>query len=237
MIAVWLATAMVAPALAGVAGREPSAVDQAVPTRVAGAVETNEPPAPLTPHSVDHLAVVRVSVTRCGERVHGSGVLIADGLVVTAGHVVGDAGLVRLDQGAVTVTGEVLGVMADGRDLALVAVDGPLPTPVAAGLVPQAGDAVTVAGHPGGEALATLVGRRVELAASLAAIVRGPAFGVSVRTQVGMSGSPAVDEDGRLVGIVIGAETRTGTAIVAAVDDSQELATEVLVPGRCPLTA
>lgn len=206
-----------------------------VETEVAGAVEVRE--SAMVPTSIDHLVVVRVSVTRCGERAFGTGVLIDDNLLVTAAHVVGDAGLVRVDQGGVTVTGEVLGVLADGRDLALIEVDGPLDGPIASAAAPRTGSPVTVAGHPGGNAMTTVVGAKVELASSLTAIARGPAFGVSASTDLGMSGAPAIDEDGRLVGVVIGAETATGTAIVAAVEDVQELVEQVVVPGRCPMTA
>jgi hypothetical protein len=206
-----------------------------VPTEVAGAVELK--PSAMVPVPIEHLAVVRVSVTRCGERAFGSGVLIDNGLVVTAGHVVGDAGLVRLDQGGVTVTGEVRGVLADGRDLALIEVDGPLDGPIASAGIPRAGSPVTVAGHPGGAGITTVVGEKVELAVSVASIARGPAFGVAVTTGVGMSGGPAIDEAGRLVGVIIGAETGSGTAIVAAVDDAGKLAREALTEGRCPITA
>jgi hypothetical protein len=207
----------------------------AVDTEVAGAIEVAE--SAMVPTTIDHLAVVRVSVTRCGKRAYGSGVLIDDGLVVTAAHVVGDAGLVRLDHGGVTVTGEVLGVLADGRDLALIAVDGPLAGPVPSAGIPTAGSPITVAGHPGGAPVTTIVGRRVDLTPAVAAIARGPAFGVSVVTDLGMSGAPALDDAGRLVGVVIGAETATGTAIVAAVDDARELAEEVVTQGRCPVVA
>ena len=206
-----------------------------VATEVAGAVE--EAGVAMVPTTIDHLAVVRISVTRCGQRAYGSGVLIDDGLVVTAAHVVGDAGLVRLDQGEITVTGEVLGVLADGRDLALIAVDGPLDGPVSSAAIPMAGAPVTVAGHPSGARVATIVGERVDLTSALAAIARGPAFGVSVVTELGMSGAPALDDAGRLVGVVIGAETATGTAIVAAVDDARKLAEAVVVEGRCPVVA
>ena len=230
---------LIALGLIGVArlahSAEGRAQASAVATRVAGAVEMATPE--MVPAGIEHLAVVRVSVTRCGQRAHGTGVLIADGLVVTAGHVVGDAGLVRLDQGSITVTGEVLGVLADGRDLALIGVDGPLAVPIASAAVPRTGSPVTVAGHPEGRGMSTVVGERIDLASSLASIARGPAFGVSVVTEVGMSGAPALDASGRLVGVVIGAETATGTAIVAAVDDAAELAEEVVIPGRCPMKA
>ncbi len=216
-------------------GRERRIHSAEVATEVAGAVEVAADA--MVPASVGHVAVVRVSATRCGHRAFGSGVLIADGVVVTAAHVVGDAGLVRLDHGGLTVTGEVVGVLADGRDLALIVVEGPMDAPIATAGVPRAGEPVTVAGHSRGEAMRTVVGPRVDLAASVAAIARGPAFGVSVATDLGMSGAPALDDAGRLVGVVIGAERATGTAIVAAVGDAGELAAEVLVAGRCPITA
>lgn len=220
----------------GAAGHEtPTGGPVDVATEVAGAVEVA--PGAMVPTAVDHLAVVRVSVTRCGQRAHGSGVLIADDLVVTAAHVVGDAALVRLDQGARTVTGEVRGILADGRDLALIEVGGELDEPLAAAPVPRLGSPVTLVGHPGDEPLTVLVGPRVDLSESIAATARGPAFGVSVATELGMSGAPALDEAGRLVGVVVGAETASGTAIVTAIDDAAELADEIVMPGRCPVVA
>ena len=115
---------------------------------------------------------------------------------------------------------------------------GPLAVPVASAEgAPSrlAGDGRRSSGWTRG--ISTLVGERIDLAPSLAAIARGPAFGVSVVTEVGMSGAPALDDSGRLVGVVIGAETASGTAIVAAVDDAASLADQVVVAGRCPLTA
>ena len=84
---------MILSGLAGVVGLAQSAdgsADRAsqgsaaaVATEVAGAVE--EADTTIVPASIDHLAVVRVSVTRCGERAYGSGVRIADGLVRATG--------------------------------------------------------------------------------------------------------------------------------------------------------
>jgi hypothetical protein len=42
----------------------------AVDTEVAGAIEVAE--SAMVPTTIDHLAVVRVSVTRCGKRAYGS---------------------------------------------------------------------------------------------------------------------------------------------------------------------
>ncbi|MFQ5558836.1 MAG: serine protease [Acidimicrobiales bacterium] len=228
---------MVALAVVGVVARPRGAGSTVgLPvTEVAGAVELA--PAALTAATSDHLAIVRVSASRCGERVHGSGVLVADGVVVTAAHVVGDAGLVRIDQGSLTVTGEVLGRSGDGRDLALIAVDGPLREPARSGPVPRIGATVTVVGYPFGGPLTSEVGRRVDVTGSLLGLARGPSFAVDIVTSVGMSGAPALDDRGRIVGIVIGAETTSHTAVVLGIDDAGALAGAALVPGGCPIGA
>ena len=192
---------------------------------------------PRSPAPADGLTVVRISASSCGDRQTGSGVVVADGLILTAAHVVGDAGLVRVDAYGVTVSGEVLGVSADGRDLALVAVDTALVAPVEAGRVTRLGESVTLIGHAGGGEAVTVVGPAVGLAPSVAATVMGEAVGVDIEVDVGMSGGPALADDGTLVGIIVGAETATGTALVVAVDDLAAVGPGAMLPGVCPTTA
>lgn len=99
-----------------------------VRTEVAGAVVERTNAADPAP--TGHLVVVTVAATSCGVRSVGSGVLVDDDLLVTAAHVVGDAGLVRIDHDGQVLTGEVLGVLADGRDLALIELDASMARPL-----------------------------------------------------------------------------------------------------------
>lgn len=221
------------------------AVDS-VPTAVAGAVL--EPPetdiaeavavtreGSFEPAPSEHLTVVRVSVSVCGFRSSGSGVVVADGLLLTAAHVVGDAQLVRIDHRGTSVTGEVLGVLGDGRDIALVAVDAPLAVPVASAGIPAVGAPLTLIGHPDGGPLTSSVGPVVEIAPVVARLAGGSDIhGIDVPTTQGISGGPAVDENGAVVGLVVARETATDTALVLALPDLAEIGSAALTPGECP---
>ncbi len=222
-------------------------------TGVAGAVELGPGPddeveiadglsvarsGSLVPASVEHLTVVQVSVSVCEERRIGSGVIVADGLLLTAAHAVGDAGLVRIDHAGVTVTGEVLGVAPDGRDLALIRVDAPMSTPIPAADPPAPGDPITLVGHPDGGPRTVLVGPAVDVAPVVAQLAGcGDIIGADVSITAGISGGAAVDESGALIGIVVAKEEATDTALVLAVPDLAQLSAGGLVPGACEATA
>ncbi|MEM7140068.1 MAG: serine protease [Actinomycetota bacterium] len=223
------------------------ASDAEVSTEVAGAIETA--PAPevsiddalsiergevLVPAAVEHLTVVQVFVSTCEERRTGSGVVVSDDLLLTAAHVVGDAGLVRVDHRGVTVTGEVLGVAGDGRDLALVRLDAPMAAPLAVAPRPAVDEPITLVGHPDGGPRTVLVGD----AADVAPIVRdlaggGDILGVDVAISAGISGGAAVDAAGDLVGIVVAKEEATDTALVLVLADLVSLSSMALAPGEC----
>lgn len=206
----------------------PTDIGDAVVARRSGSLE----PAPT-----EHLVVVEVSANVCGTRSAGTGVLVADGLVLTAAHVVGDAGLVRIDHGATTVTGEVLGVLADGHDVALVAVDAPMSAPLPLAPSPPVGEPVTLVGIPGGGPRTIVVGERTVLADQVAAAVTGEAIGVDAPVTQGFSGGPALDREGTLVGIVVANETATDTALVIALAGLGRIDETVVIPGRCPTDA
>jgi S1-C subfamily serine protease len=215
-----------------------SAADPADPppsAEVLGAVETRS--GALTPASVDHLVIVAVSVTACGERAAGTGVLVAQDTILTAAHTVGDAGLVRIAYGAQVFTGEVTGVFADGRDLALIHLPAPLAAPIAAAPIPADGSGVTIVGFPEGGARTSVVGPVTEVPELAERLWIGPLAAADALTRSGMSGGPAIDADGNLVGVLIGAQPGTGTAVIATVDDVAALLGAPLVDGACEATA
>jgi S1-C subfamily serine protease len=212
-----------------------SAEASPVATMVAGAVEFAEPE--FEPAATEDLTVVHVSVSSCGIRSTGSGVVIADGLILTAAHVVGDAGLVRIDSGGVTVAGEVLGVLGDGRDVALISVDAPMASPLRPGVAPVTGEPLTLMGHPGGGPRMVAVGGVVDLAPVTANRVAGEVVGIDISVSVGMSGGPAVNADGEMVGLLVAMETATDTALVVLLPDLLSLESGALVPGSCPESA
>lgn len=231
-------------------GSGAAAVDP--PVRVEGAVESadGEPATEIgdavaverdgdgTPAADGHLIVTEVSVSTCGGREHGSGFVVADGLLATAAHVVGEAGTVRIDHRGQTVTGEVLGVLADGRDVALVALDAPLDAPPPVGPPPPPGAAVTIVGHPEAGPRTSVVGEVVAVAPEVArAAGGGTILGVDAAVREGMSGGPALDAAGGVVGMVVARETATDTALVVTLPDLADLAGAPLAEGACPTDA
>lgn len=217
---------------ADVAGGDASAVE----TQVLGAVETRPTSTtPVAAADASHLVVVQVAATACGERSNGSAVLVDHDLLVTAAHVVGDAGLVRIDHGSQVLTGEVLGVFADGRDLALIELDASMIQPLPAAAVPDAGEPITFVGHPEAGARTEIVGVRTDVPQFARQLLRGELLAASVSVPAGMSGGPAINAAGELLGITVAEETGTETAIVARIDDPALLADSYVVPGRCPL--
>jgi S1-C subfamily serine protease len=61
----------------------------------------------------------------------------------------------------------------------------------------------------------------------------GQIVGVDVGIEAGISGGPAVDETGTVVGIVVAKEVVTDTALVVATPDIASLGSAGLVPGEC----
>jgi len=202
---------------------------------VAGAVEQRTGEFSAAPTAA--LAVVRVSANACGDRSSGSGFVVADGFVLTAAHVVGDAGLVRIDIGPRATTGEVIGRFADGRDIAVIKVDtGTLPV-VAQGVLPPMGGPITIVGHPRGGPISASVGARVSPLPTTADVVvapNGTLIGLSAVAGRGFSGGPALDAYGRLIGMVVAAEPGTGSTIVVPVGDPVDVARTDVLPNICP---
>lgn len=242
LLAVGVAAASMVPPGSGAAA-------PARPATVAGAVEVAPPPeiddavavernGALVPAPVEHLTVVQVSVSTCGARSTGSGVVVADGLLLTAAHVVGDASLVRIDHRDTTVTGEVVGVLGDGRDVALVRVDAPMDAPLPVADRPVVGDAVTLVGHPDGGPRTVRVGEAAAVAPVVAMLAGGgDILGVDVAIAAGFSGGAAIDAAGDLIGLVVASEEKTGTALVVALPELATIESAGLVPGECPAGA
>jgi len=198
-------------------GAASAGADGAAPAvEVLGSVET----------AVDAAAVevVRVLAPGCGGRSVGSGVLLGDGRILTARHVLdgSDEASIVLATGEV-VPATVVALAHDGRDSALLVA--PALTGVGtsrlsiADELPDRGAAVAAIGHPdGGSAVAragTLAGT---LDSGPLAIDGGRVLTLDLDVEPGMSGGPVVDEEGRLLGVAIGYDraTRTGIAVPVA---------------------
>ncbi len=143
---------------------------------------------------------VRAATVSLGRDGRGSGVVVADGVVLTNAHVLRDRTIsVRFADGR-TAQGTVSGVDGDG-DLAAVAVDTSGAVPLAWAEVAGDAGSIVLAGHGNGTVtmgMVTAVGRRF----------RGPRGRVVSDTvehtaplSRGASGGPVVNIDGRLIGI------------------------------------
>ena len=150
-------------------------------------------------------ATITPSVVGIGSRLRGSGVVAADGQVLTNAHNVrGDEVTVTFPGGR-TATGTVAGIDVDG-DLAVIAVDTAGATPIgwADGDGPAVGSVVFgAAATPGGGARVTF-----GTVSGIERSFRGPGgrqIGGSIEHTAplapGSSGGPLLDADGRLVGL------------------------------------
>jgi S1-C subfamily serine protease len=155
-------------------------------------------------------SLVEVETVRCSQpnRFHGVGVVVGDDLVLTAGHV---------------VEGELRDLMVDGEpaevitidrrtDLALVSADvPPTPAPTPADDVPESARLLTASGA-----------RDVDIDRHVTLVVEHATDRATYRRDVviftpgvvdGESGSPLVDDAGRLVGIVVADQQGEGIAV------------------------
>lgn len=177
------------------------------------------------------------AVVGIGRRQRGSGVVVADGRVVTNAHNLrGEAVTVTFADGR-TARGRVAGADLDG-DLAVLEVDTDGISPVASseGGIPAIGTAVIgLAAVPGGGIRAT-----VGFVSALERAFRGPGgrrIGGSIEHTAplapGSSGGPLVDLEGRLVGIDT---NRIGDGFYLAVpaDASLRERIEALARGEAP---
>jgi S1-C subfamily serine protease len=156
----------------------------------------------------------------------GSGVVIADGLVLTNAHNV-HGGQVAISFGDRTVEGHVAGVDVDG-DLAVVAADTAGVTPVEWAEAPaELGTPVFALANPGGRGLRVTVG----LVSSVGRSFRGPrgrrVTGTVEHTAPlvrGSSGGPVVDAGGGLLGVNT---NRLGEGFYAAIPADGDLRSRV----------
>lgn len=155
-------------------------------------------------------ATVAIRSDGCdGTRV-GTGVLVADGEVWTAGHVVDGAGTVNVD-GEPSPT-----ELANGLDWAVIRVPEAADGLTVAPVDPPVGAAVRVAGRAGG--------RTVVRGGTVADYVIGSGAGdpglvmrLDVTVVPGDSGGAVVDAIGRIVGLVYASELRDHRALVIPV--------------------
>lgn len=142
----------------------------------------------------------------------GTAVVVEDGLLVTAGHVIADADSVtiRLHDGRLWPAKTV--GRDDATDLALLRVEAGL-APLSWGAPPRLRDPVCAIGNAFGLGLSLSCG--VVSATRVTHAGFNPIedfIQTDAAVNPGMSGAPLVDEDGRLVGIVTGILTKDADA-------------------------
>lgn len=152
--------------------------------------------------------VIRVDVLSCDEGGIGSGFLIADDMVATAGHVVDEAVTIGLTVDIATTTGTVVGI--DGiRDLALVRANRPFTGSHIfqfATRGPRVGQPVAALGYPLGNPL-TFTQGTVSAVDRTLETVEGREMQGLIQTDAalnpGNSGGPLIDVEGHVLGVIV----------------------------------
>lgn len=146
---------------------------------------------------------VRVRNVGCGFLATGTGFMIDEHTLVTNRHVIEDSSELEVstyDGHAVVATAATSTTAAD---IAIIRVNETLP--VAARLAendPQTGDAITVIGYPGGGRLTTTSGIVLGSVQDPLNGSVGTVLGTTAEVEPGSSGSPVLNSDGDVVGVI-----------------------------------
>jgi S1-C subfamily serine protease len=169
-------------------------------------------------------ATVRVRNRACQGLATGSGVVVADGTLVTNRHVLDGAGELEVSTWDGRTHRVRVASAATATDLAVVEVDGDLPPamPVADD-DPSPGENVTAVGYPLGSELAFADGQVVDYRPGEPYGEDGLVLRVSSQLRPGNSGGPLVDGDGRLVGVVFAVEPATDLGLAIPVSEILDL--------------
>jgi S1-C subfamily serine protease len=209
-----------------------------VPTTLAAPVASPTAAEPASPDGFDpqQRIALRLRAVNCDGLATGSGFAVDEHTLVTARHVVDDTRSVQVStyDGHEVLTSSSL--VAVDADLAIVRTTDPLPT--SAELAeddPQVGDRITVVGYPLGGALTVTKGhvtgtRSDPLDENAVAVLIADAH-----VEPGSSGSPVLDADGRVAGVVYAKGTSDTTTYFVPVSRLRSMLenedTLVPVPG------
>jgi len=210
------------------------------------APDTGPPPAqiPVPPEVVEAAtaSTVRVNSTGCGRRFVGSGWTVAEGLVATNAHVVAGADEITVRRPDGQVLDATVVRFDPDRDLAVLAVEDLGQSPLGFGAVVDGGDAASI-GYPGGQEAARIaaVSVREQRTTNGRDIYRDQSATrevvfLAAELRRGDSGSPVIDANGDVVGIVfaISPDRRTTAYALAPEELEDVLAGPVTEdPGRC----
>jgi S1-C subfamily serine protease len=178
-----------------------------------GAPEGLAPKKPTLPNASASVVRITGNAYACGQAKSGTGFVIAPGRVITNAHVVAGISqpVIRTLDGQVIV-GSV--VYFDSRDdLAVIAVDGIVASPINKGTAAQDGDSTEVVGYPYGgpiDAKQSQV-QSTEIFNTPDIYGQGSSprqiYVLEAEIEPGDSGSPLLDAVGNFVGIVFGRAT------------------------------
>lgn len=176
---------------------------------------------PLERDSFDRAArevTLRIRNTSCVELATGSGVSLGDGKVVTNHHVVDGADTLELSTWDGRDISATVASATTINDLAVIQIPTTnLPDPEIRTTKVRDGEAIHVVGYPKGGALRIDDGTVVDYTGGRQFEERGSILRADVRIEPGNSGGPALDDRGRLVGIVFAEEVATGYALIVPV--------------------
>lgn len=210
------------------------------------APDTGPPPEqiPVPPEVVAAAtaSTVNVEVIGCGARFEGSGFTVRPDEVVTNAHVVAGADAVRVRRPDGQVLDATVVVFDDDRDLAILHVPGLGQQPLPLGRASPGTEGATI-GYPGGQDQprvepVTVRDRRPTIGRDIYdedRVTREVLF-LAARLRQGDSGSPVIDAQGRVVGVVFAISPDRPTTAYAL--DSSELEAILGAPrqpgaGRC----
>jgi S1-C subfamily serine protease len=167
---------------------------------------------------VEPLTLVEVETQRCSQpnRFHGVGIVVGDDLVLTAGH---------------TVEGDLRDLTVDGEPARVVTIDRRPDLALVSAELPESAAPTPAPDVPGTARLLTTDGDRdVAIDRAVTLVVEHATDRATYRRDVvifspgvvdGESGSPIVDDAGRLVGIVVADQRGEGVAVT--VDEAEDL--------------
>ncbi|MFW7415810.1 trypsin-like peptidase domain-containing protein [Demequina sp. SO4-18] len=178
-------------------------------------------PEPGIPVGDDGFTVVervalRVTVETCDEYRNGSAWVLDENTAVTNRHVIEGAVDIELTSYDGQRYEGTASVLSDDVDLALVDIDGTFPEAAQlATAEPSTGDPVFVVGYPEAGRLTTTTGIYAGTVPDNSGVDGEGAFAIAADTKQGNSGSPTVDENGDVIGVVFASDESTTTIVVS----------------------